>query len=274
MTNGELVQRILDYYPPISSKNCCDGVKYGNLHAMCTGIAVTCFANIKVIRRAAELGCSFIYCHEPTFWEPYDNTLPVADDPVFLAKTRLLDQYGITVFRDHDRMHARNGRPDWIEDGIADGLGWRKYRTAVPENVPGAFYELPPMTLGALCEHIKQSAGLNGVRYIGDPSMTVSRVWHCAHLLPEPLFFNDQAIRIMEENGIDVLLPLDTVDWTALSYVRDASLLGCRKGAVLAGHFNMEEMGMRYLAKHLKDELGLPDIPVRFVQSGDMYRYA
>ena len=259
------------YYPPFAGPSC-DGVQYGDLSAECTGIAVTCFASVDVIQKAAECGCNFILCHEPLFWGQ-EISPELKGNPVFQKKAQLLDTGRITVFRDHDRAHAANGRPDWIEDGIADGLGWTEYRIDRPEHVVGTIYEIPPMTLDRLSRHVTLSLNLNGVRLIGDRDRLVRRVWHCAHLLPPPLFIDSDPINVMLRYDIDVLLPLDTVDWTALAFVRDAAALGMRCGAVLAGHFNMEELGMKYMAGRLAAELALPELPVVFLQSGDSFEY-
>ena len=70
----------------------------------------------------------------------------------------------------------------------------------------------------------------------------------------------------------DLLIPLEIVDWTLTSYVRDACQLGMPKAILEMGHFNTEELGMKYLAKLLPEVTGA-DVPVKFIKSGDTYSY-
>ena len=74
------------------------------------------------------------------------------------------------------------------------------------------------------------------------------------------------------ENGVDVIIPGETIDWTVLSYIRDAYELGKNKAAILIGHFNWEELGMKYMKEWLFDLIE-GQILVTYVPSGDMYHY-
>ncbi len=67
-------------------------------------------------------------------------------------------------------------------------------------------------------------------------------------------------------------MPGETIDWTVLSYVRDAVQLGENKAAIILGHYNWEELGMRYAQEWLQDLVGI-GLPVTYVASEDMYRY-
>jgi putative NIF3 family GTP cyclohydrolase 1 type 2 len=273
MRNQDVIDRVIAYYPPLDKPDTCDGVKYGDTSRECTGIVTTCFANGKVIREAIRLGYNLIYCHEPAFWEHMDALDRIKDNPVFQAKARLCDEPGITIFRDHDRTHARNGRPDWISVGWNEELGWGRYLVEAPAGVRGQLYDLPETTVERLALELKEKMGLNGVRIVGDRHQKVRRVWRCIHLLPMPLFDNDAVIRSIMTANVDAIIPLDTVDWTGIAFVRDASLLGFNKAALLPGHFNVEEMGMRYMARHLAEAIDIPGVPVAYVQSGDMFDY-
>ena len=48
-------------------------------------------------------------------------------------------------------------------------------------------------------------------------------------------------------------IPLETIEWTALSYVRDAVTLGYAKAVINIGHFSGEELGMAYARDWLKE---------------------
>lgn len=51
------------------------------------------------------------------------------------------------------------------------------------------------------------------------------------------------------ENGIDAIIPGEIIEWTVLSYIRDAVQLGKNKAVFNIGHFNLEELGMKYAAR-------------------------
>ena len=74
------------------------------------------------------------------------------------------------------------------------------------------------------------------------------------------------------ERKADVILPGEVIDWTVLSYVRDAAQQGRAKAVINMGHFNWEELGMRYAQEWLSRLLE-ERLPVTYVPSGDMYRY-
>ena len=50
-------------------------------------------------------------------------------------------------------------------------------------------------------------------------------------------------------------------------------MLGLNKAIVQIGHFNTEEVGMYYMQKWLPKVIKNTEIPVNFVQSGDMYHF-
>ena len=74
------------------------------------------------------------------------------------------------------------------------------------------------------------------------------------------------------EQKADVIMPGEIIDWTVLSYVRDAVQLGKTKAMLNIGHYNWEELGMRYYADWLP-ELIDHKIPVTYVHSEDMYNF-
>ena len=87
-----------------------------------------------------------------------------------------------------------------------------------------------------------------------------------------PKEYSVEIIRYFEELAVDLILPGETIDWTLLSYARDAIQLGQHKAVISLGHFNWEELGMRY-AREWIDSLMGGEVPVYYVPTGDMYRY-
>jgi hypothetical protein len=80
-------------------------------------------------------------------------------------------------------------------------------------------------------------------------------------------------IREMEkEGGLDVLIPGEIIEWDVLSYIRDAVAFGKNKACMNIGHFNMEELGMRYAADWIT-ELVEEQVPVHYIPTGDIFRF-
>jgi len=189
-----------------------------------------------------------------------------------------LDELGIAIWRDHDHMHAHE--PDGIFTGVLKYLGMDDY-TVIKEKGAFATYlvDLQPTTLGRLCDHLIDTIGLNGLRYIGDPDTPVSRAAFIGHLFPggrvneegRLIEYSVQVIDLLERHA-DVLIPGETIDWTVLSYARDAVQLGKAKGVIIPGHYNWEELGMKFTRDWL-GELLEGKLPVTYIPSEDMYSY-
>ncbi len=62
------------------------------------------------------------------------------------------------------------------------------------------------------------------------------------------------------------------IDFTVTEYVQDSSLLNKNIAILSLGHFNLEELGMRYMKKYLK-ELFPSNMQISYIQAEDMYDY-
>ena len=176
-------------------------------------------------------------------------------------------------------MHAN--RPDSIFTGVLKYLGWAD--RAEVDTDTGLFAHflvtLEPQPLKDVCEHLIKTIGLNGARIIGDPEAIVSRVAFVGHLFPAQYHTRDgktgeYSVKVIEtlEKKADVIIPGEVIDWTVLSYIRDAVDLGKVKAMINIGHFNWEELGMKYMEEWLTELLD-GSLPVTYVPSGDMYRF-
>ncbi len=261
---GEVIERIEKKHGilPIAEKTC-DGMIYGDAQRPCTGIVLTCSPSVPVIQKAADMGYNLIWCHEPTFYHGYDEIPPELSFSTAEEKKRLLDQYRITVYRDHDQVHRE--KPDRIYQGIVDTMGWEP----LEENqkfFPVSGYRVPETTLGRLAVQICRKLCIDGARIIGDAQMKVRTIGLAAHFFGEDL----ECLTQIDRNRYDVIVPLETVDWTVVSYVMDAVALGKPVGMINVGHFNLEEAGMRAMQGWLKETVG-QTIPVQFIPSGNMF---
>jgi putative NIF3 family GTP cyclohydrolase 1 type 2 len=179
-------------------------------------------------------------------------------------------------------MHAH--QPDGIFTGVVKYLGWSDTLvTQRSESMYSHFHvRFPEMTVEELCQHFIRTLNLNGMRYIGDPAAKVSTLAFVGHLFPTPprpgsdgsrqVEYGASIIRTLEEQA-DVIVPGEIIEWTVLSYVRDAVELGKAKAVLNPGHFNWEELGMKYAQEWIS---ALVDgaVPVTYVPSGDLYRFA
>ena len=273
----EVIDRIIAYHPPMAPDEhhpTCDTIKCGDMERECTGVTVTCFASADVIRQAAALGDNLIVAHEPLFWSDNEDTAGMEESPVLKGKKALLEQNGITVWRDHDHIHG--GSPvhpplDGIYYGIMKELGWENY--CIGDPTKPLLFQIPETDAERLGEYLKEKLGLKGLRIVGDRHAKVSKVFLWEHISAKD--WNGQQQRKLlkvDSEGIDAVIPLEMIDWTVCAYIRDAAQLGCPKVLYNPGHFNFEELGMKHMLSYLS---GLLDdqVPCHFVSAGDAFDF-
>ncbi len=274
MTIQEILDKLKAFHAPLEHpEHTCDTVKCGDPGAECTGVGVTCYVSMDVIRRAREKGINLLITHEPTFYNHADHTGFLENDPVYLEKRAALADAGVVVWRDHDHIHGPGGPKavshpyiDYIFYGIARELGWENY--AEGEATKPLWFRIPKTTVAGLARELMEKLDLNGVRVVGDVNAAVSTVFLCQHVNGDE---HDDSI-IADAAGADVMLPLEIVDWTLSEYVRDAAGQGRGKAIIEMGHFNLEELGMKYMTRWLPQVIGA-DIPVEYLRSGDPFQY-
>lgn len=278
MKISEVISRISKFHPEVDETHTCDVVKFGDTDRECTGVVTTVYASVEVIRKAAELGANLIVCHEPLFYSHDDTQDWLAGNSVYEEKAALLAKNGIVVWRDHDRIHG--GSPARIRDhmdmvfyGIMKELGWEKY--CIGFDKKPMLYKIPETTARALTAQLLEKFNLSGARIVGNLDAKVRRVFFCEHVTAASFGGKQKdcaAIQEIEAEGYDALIPFEIIDWTLSEYVRDAAQLGRDKVLIEMGHFNVEEIAMKYMVEWLP---GLLDegTPVHYVQSGDSFSY-
>ncbi len=261
-----------------------DKILYGDPDQECTGVICTCYASPDVIKQAGEMGCNFIIVHESLFWNHGDHTDWLADNTAFQKKKALLDQYGICIWRFHDYIHAgleEDGKyVDGIFGGMARLLGWDEYLADEDRECP-RYFVIPETTVSQLARLLNDTFGLKGLRFIGNPAARIRRVYIPMHIMGRQ--GDSELISKINREQINCLLTMEMVDFTVCEYMRDAAMLGEDRCIFALGHFNLEEIGMRYFAEYLRGQLadraaGQMDkaagqIPVKFIPSGDAYSY-
>lgn len=279
----QVIEKILEYHPTFPDDyDGCDGYKSGDPEVECTGIATALVPTVAVIRKAAECGCNLLYVHEPSYYSTpdYPDWRAGFENKVYEEKRALLEETGIVIYRDHDHTHAH--RPDGIFTGVIKYLGWEEYQ--IKQEGMTMYFEFPDMTVGKMNQLLKEKLSLNGIRYIGRLDSTIKRVAIIGHLLPnifehQPTTgdgfcpeYATEVMRLLEEENVDAIIPGEVIDWTVISYIRDAVQLGKTKAVFNVGHFNIEELGMKY-AKDWILELIDHQVPVYYIPTGDIYSF-
>lgn len=281
MKNSDVVNAILEYHPYIEGYKGCDEYKFGNPEDECRGIAVALSPSVKNIRAAAAAGCNLLIVHEPTFYQTpdYPEWKGRCSNSVVEEKQELMKSLGITVWRDHDHMHFHN--PDSIFTGVMRELGWEQYyvRSAVPDFC--FRFKLPETTVGEIGKHLCDRMQLKGLRYIGELDKKVSNVAIVGHIImgfgpkegiDEDGFYNDYSMELMkklEKEGMELIIPGETIEWTVLEYLRDAVAFGRTKACLFPGHYNLEKLGMKDFAVRIEEILAARGMEAKVVHIPD-----
>lgn len=242
-----------------------DAFKAGDPSSVVTGIATTSLATIAVMRRAIQVGANLIITSGPTFYSRADTPTPAGRrgappppaDPVFEAKHDLLTQNRLVVWRFSDHWRART--PDPFAQGIADALGWTKYRV----NGDPLRITVPTITIEALAKEVKTKLNARGgMRVIGKPEARVQKI----AVLPGTISIQT-TLTILPD--VDVLIAGEIREWESSEYARDLVHAGRNKGLILVGRSLSEEPGMNVCATWLKTIVS--EAPVRWIPAGDPY---
>lgn len=268
MKNKDVIEKILAYHPDLPGYEGCDGYKCGDPEGECTGVAVALVPTADVIERAAAAGCNLIVTHEPIFYQTpdFDNGwMGWFKNKIYDEKQEIIKRTGMTVWRDHDHMHAN--RPDSIFHGVIKELGWLDYLLPEQDYPFNYVFKLPQTTIAELGKYLSGKLGLNGLKFMGNPDAKISKVALVGHLCPGTFmeeginkdgYYEDYAMHIMEmmEDGVEVIIPGEIIEWTVLAYIRDAIHMGKVKGCLNIGHFNLEELGMKDFAEVIQGLVG------------------
>lgn len=252
-TAREIVAEIQKQVGVPWKKETVDTFKAGNPDTPVTGIAVTMMATMDVLERASAKGLNFVITHEPTFYAHLDvpEGMPESD-PVWAEKRAFIEKHGMVVWRFHDHWHMR--KPDGIEAGTVEALGWGKYES--PQNQ--YLFVMPETTLKKLAEEVAKKLDSPVVRVVGESEMKVTKV----ALSPGAGGFEEES-RALEKEDVQVLLVGETREWETVEYAADAVTQGRKKALIVIGHIPSEQMGMVECAKWLKGFV--QDVPVEFV---------
>jgi len=259
-TAAEVIERIKQNVGVPWPESTVDAFKAGDPNARVTGIAVTMMATLDVLERAAARGDNLIITHEPTFYSHLDSTAGLAgeNDSVYAAKAAFIRKHGLIIWRFHDTWHQR--KPDGILTGVVKALHWEAFQQSGNPKV----FDLPPTTLGALATTIRNRLGPRALRFVGDPSVRISRV-----ALSPGFAGGDANRRLFQGTGIDALIIGEAHEWETIEYAADAIAAKQRKGLIIIGHIPSEQAGMEEAARWLKTFV--KDVRVDFVPTREPF---
>lgn len=252
----EAIDIIILAIPGTSITETVDTVKTGDVSQPLGRAAVTFSATCEVIEQAAQLGVNLIITHEPTFYNHYDHTDWLNNDPIYATKSRLIEQNNLVIWRFHDYFHSR--LPDNTVLGMMKQLGWKLPTDDVPYTC-----NIPPQPLRDVARWVQTRLGQT-VRFVGDPEML------CEKIAIIPGFSSiERQVEIFQ--SADVIIAGEIHEWEGSEYVRDATYLGHQKGLIVTGHQVSEEVGIKQIIPWLQTLL--PGVEIHFIPTGSAFRY-
>jgi hypothetical protein len=265
---SEIIGKLEAHHDDFNPKGpTCDGYKCGDPEKECKGIVTTCCPTADVIKQAHEIGANLIIAHEPCFYSHFDKADVISQNEVYKAKIRLIEETGMVIYRDHDHIH--NDSPDGIFTGIIRYLGWEKYRDNSNLFMDSA-YVMPERTARDVADELIEKVNMHGIRIIGDPDLKVRKIGFSAHFLGGENDLN--MINIIDREKYDLVIPGEVIDWSIGEFTVDSASVGHPFVLMNLGHFNMESLGMKYMAEWLPDVIDNA-VRVTYIQSGDNFRW-
>lgn len=248
-----------------------DQILFGSADEECTGIITAIYASIDVIKFAIEKKANLIIVHESLFWNHGDHTDWLIENEVYLKKKEMLEDNHITVWRNHDYMHAgvdyKGRRVDGIFYGLLELLGWENY---IQGDIKFPLVlNIPKIKTEEFILEIMQKFGLNGVKCFGNIKDYTEKIYIPLHITGND---NDK-ITFVDQENIDTIISMECIDYTLGIYIKDAAMLNMNRCILAIGHFNLEEPGMKWYGEKYLPTILSKSIPVYFSKVSDMYQF-
>ena len=244
-----------------------DGWKAGDQSIVVKGIATTAMATLDVLKQAAKASTNLVLTYEPTFYGRADGQPPAAgrgpappsaaEDPVLKAKREFIAKNGLAVFRLRDHWQAR--KENEMLTGLADSLGWSKYRVK-PDD---ALYDIPSATAEQTVDAIRARLNLRGgLRAVGDRKAMVRRVL----VFPGAM---TPATMWARYTDVDMIVAGEVREWENTHYAADIFTAGEKRALITVGRVVSEDPGMRLCAEWLRTVV--KEVPAQWISAGDPY---
>ena len=242
-----------------------DAFKAGDPATAVKGIATTAMATMDVLKEAVKAGANLVITCEPTFYSRADSPSPggarrggpAGPDAVFTAKNEFIERNGLVVWRFSDHWRLRT--PDPLSVGLADALGWARFRAADDPRLITA----PVIALDSLASDIKQKLNIGGgIRIVGDPRSRIQKIG----LLPGTTAIQ-AALSLFPK--VDAIVGGEVREWESVELARDKATAGENKSLILIGRVVSENPGMNAAAQWLKTVV--PELPTTWIPVTDPY---
>ncbi|MBN1978688.1 MAG: Nif3-like dinuclear metal center hexameric protein [Anaerolineae bacterium] len=231
---------------------------YGDPGVELKNVAVTMMATQSVLEKAVRGGCNLVITHEPLFYNHHHKFQHLLDDAVYKAKEKYLGDHRLCVFHLHDNLHQAG--LDYIAAGMAQKLGWEKYRT--DDSLKS--FSMAGVKLGRILRDIDVGLEPTAVRYIGDKDVVYENVvtsWGFMGM--------EGGVRLINRHESCVLITGETHEWEVVEYVHDAHHQGLRKALVVTGHVPSEESGVEFFCDHLREKA--PSLSIFYIKTDDLF---
>ncbi len=245
MNSRQILQYFLDRADWVDPKKTVDRLITGDPDNDVDRCLVTWMPNLKALRYAAENGYQLVICHEPTFWNHFDD-IPEAS-PRTAEKVAFIEEHNLSILRNHDCWDR------WPEIGIP--WAWAQYLGI--EGTPVAFgqdgyqhrYELTPTKVGEFAQQVAEKCAALGehqVQMTGDLNQVISKIGIGTGCACD--------IETFIQMGCDGSVVCDdgSVYWANIQMAED---LG--HPVIRVNHGTSEEPGMLTLTKYINENLGL-----------------
>ena len=242
-----------------ANEKTCDVIKAGDPNKELKRVAVTMFATVDTVRNAQKWGADMLIVHEPTY---YDHFEEIDNLPVVVAKRKLIEESGITIYRYHDYMHHRD--VDQIPEGEIYYLGLKGKMEKTPYSASYLFTANTPITALEIASKMENELGIKRVRIAGTRDKKSTKIALCFGT-PAGVF------ELLCDENVEMVLTGEACEWKLAEYARDADALGMNKTLIVMGHIGSERDGMRLLAKRLSETH--TDFETRYIECGEVYTY-
>jgi putative NIF3 family GTP cyclohydrolase 1 type 2 len=258
LTAGQVIATIIKNTGSRVIPNTVDVIKEGDPKTQVTGIVTCMFATMDILKEAIARNCNLLVVHEPLYYNHLDDTRSLQSDPVYLEKHRFITDHKLVIWRFHDYIHSM--KPDGIETGIVNKLGWKDYLVEGSSNQ----FLFPETTLNELLNKLKQVFPKVAFYVVGNPDMKLKNV-RLAVGAPG----SARHISLLEDKNVDVVIAGESPQWETYEYMRDAVEQGRNKAIIFIGHINSEESGMDFCSTWMRSFI--KDIPVCFLEGGPSF---
>lgn len=171
------------------------------------------------------------------------------NDALFDLKRAFIHEHKLVIWRFRDHWHLR--RPDGIQEGRIEKLGWKEYQNAEDDR----FFVLPETTLEELAVQLKTQLEIKALRVVGERAMKVTKV----ALSPGSPGFAPHR-HLLQRDDVQVLIMGESHEWKTIAYGYDASVGQLQKALIVLGHVPSEQAGMEHCARWLRSFIS--EVPI------------